>query len=135
MNTEKFPWIKSAKLAWMREGETFAVTLDRTIYSPDVILKTAYLFLEQCYIFIEPSDINNTQLKVCFSPMNESDDLEILIAEFGNQLVLQEVRQRVSLETQSIREIIVAQALIEGDVLDRTLSEADYNVDPLNIAR
>jgi His-Xaa-Ser system protein HxsD len=72
---------------------------------------------------------------VYFSPSNENTDLRKIIGEFSNRLIWQEVRQKIADETKTIREIIVAQALTEGNVLNHSGIEADYNNDPNGIAQ
>jgi His-Xaa-Ser system protein HxsD len=134
MNKTNLPWVKNADLSWSRSGETFALSIDTTVYSLDAVLKTCYLFLDECYLFVEPNMEDSSQITVYFSPSNQINKLEEVIGEFSNRLLWQEVRQKVAAETQVIREVIVAQALAEGNILDQTITEADYNADPLRIA-
>ena len=58
-----------------------------------------------------------------------------LAGEFSNELVNQKVRLDVAAETKAIRELIVAQAFAEADLLGGGDSEADYVTDPRGISR
>lgn len=61
-------------------------------------------------------------------------DLNTLAGEFSNSLIDERVRRDIAIETMSIRELIVAQAFAEADLLDRSLSEGSYIEDPKGIA-
>jgi His-Xaa-Ser system protein HxsD len=133
MSEINLPWAKETELSWVRSGKTYILTVDTAIYSTDAVLKTCYLFLDQCYFFLSSSGSEETKIDVYATQIHDSD-MESVLGQFANQLTLQEVRQKVAAETQVIREIIVAQALTEGDVLDHSAMEADYNFDPQKIA-
>ena len=135
MNRAKLPWIEEAKLPWHKSDNTYSLTIDLSVYTLDAVLKTCYLFLDQCYLFVEQIEEKNSQIKVYLAPLSEVDDLKELIGEFSNRLLWQEVRQKVAAETQVVRELIVAQALTEANMLDQDQIEADYNVDPLGIGK
>jgi His-Xaa-Ser system protein HxsD len=62
-------------------------------------------------------------------------DLHSLAGEFSNELINQRVRLQIASETRAIRELIVAQAFAEADLLDRSLSESSYVDDPRGVAR
>lgn len=133
---EQIPsWVKQTSLPWSKTNDTYCVTIDTALYSPEAVLKTCYLFLDQCYLFVNARDSDLSEINVYFSQSDKSNDLIKIIGEFSNRLIWQEVHQKVANETQTIREIIVAQALTEGNILDHSGSEADYNSDPLDIAQ
>jgi His-Xaa-Ser system protein HxsD len=133
MNKTSLTWAIKESLPWTKQGGTYSILLDSALYSTEAIFKTCYLFLDDCYLFVETTGPVGP-IKVYFSPLDESKDLIGIIGEFSNRLIWQEVRQKVADETQLLREIIAAQAFTETGVLDRTLQEADYNIDPLGIA-
>ncbi len=135
MENLNLPWAKEVELPWVETGGTYCISVDTSLYSPQAILKTCYLFLDQCYLFVDAENSETSEVKVYFSSSDENTDLRKIIGEFSNRLIWQEVRQKVWAETQTVREIIVAQALTEGNILDRSGIEADYNADPLGIAR
>ena len=128
-------WVKQIDLPWTEANGTYCVNVKTALFSPDAVLKTCYLFLDQCYLFADSKSLDGSEINVYFSQSDETGDLMKIIGEFSNRLIWQEVRQKVAIETQTIRELIVAQALTEGNILDHSNIEADYNVDPLGIAQ
>jgi His-Xaa-Ser system protein HxsD len=74
-------------------------------------------------------------VRVCFGKKISDTSLANVAGEFSNELINQKVRLDIAAETRPIRELIVAQAFAEADLLDRTDSEAGYNDDPRGIAR
>jgi His-Xaa-Ser system protein HxsD len=83
-------------------------------------------------LFLEPSD-DPQNVRVRFASKSSDGALSITAAEFSNELVNQRVRLDIANETRSIRELIVAQAFAEADLLDRSDSEASYVDDPRGI--
>jgi His-Xaa-Ser system protein HxsD len=83
-------------------------------------------------LFLEPSD-DPQIIAVRFASKSSDSALSITAAEFSNELVNQRVRLDIANETRLIRELIVAQAFAEADLLDRSDSEASYVDDPRGI--
>ena len=135
MNRVRFPWVEDTNLPWYKSDNTYLIKIDLSVYTLNAVLKTCYLFLDQCYLFVDSVEEETNQVKVYFAPISEVDDLNELIGEFSNRLLWQEVRQKVAVETQVVRELIVAQALAEANILDQTQSEADYNIDSIGIGQ
>lgn len=135
MENLTLPWAQEAALPWSLSGGTYQISINADLYSREAVLKTCYLFLDQCYLFVTIDHEKSSEIKIYFSQSNDTTDLKKLMGEFSNRLMWQEVRQRVGAETQVVREIIVAQAFAEGGILDHSSVEADYNVDPLGIAQ
>jgi His-Xaa-Ser system protein HxsD len=136
MDKFDIPWLKAAALDWSDSGGTYSITIDLSVYSIEAVLKTCYLFLDQCYLFVESGSEPVNSLKVYFSLQpGISDEIEQIIGEFSNRLLWQEVRQKVAAETQEIREAIVRQAFTEAGLGSESLMEADYNLDPAGIAQ
>lgn len=135
MSNLNLPWVKQEKLPWMEIGNSLCLPVKPSLYSLEAILKTCYLFLDQCYMFVNSEDPDRSEIQIYFTSSDENSDLEKIVAEFSNRLIWQEVRQTVANETQTIREVIVAQALTEGNFIDKSGVEADYNLDPLKIAQ
>jgi His-Xaa-Ser system protein HxsD len=112
-----------------------SISLSLAVYTVEAVLKTAYLFLDQCYLFVDIPDPGDPEtLTVYFSPSGAASDLERLAGEFGNRLIWQQVREKVAEETRPIREAIVTMAFVEAGTtpgLDDV--DGDYNTDPLGI--
>jgi His-Xaa-Ser system protein HxsD len=72
-------------------------------------------------------------IRVDIAPKERGDDAAAIAGEFSNALLEQSLRSRIAEETRAIRELIVAQAFCEGDLLDRRDSEAEPDDDPRHI--
>ena len=124
----------TANATWIHESSesTLSIFVNTKIYSLEVLFRTCYVFTDRCYLFLEPS--NDPQIiAVRFARKSSDGALSITTAEFSNELVNQRVRLDIANETRSIRELIVAQAFAEADLLDRSDSEAFYIDDPRGI--
>lgn len=124
----------AANATWIHESSegTLSIFVDTKIYSLEVLFRTCYTFTDKCYLFLEPSDDPQT-IGVRFAIKSSDDALSTIAAEFSNELINQRVRLDIANETRSIRELIVAQAFAEADLLDRSDSEANYIDDPRGI--
>ena len=124
----------TANATWIQESSesTLSIFVDTKIYSLEVLFRTCYAFTDRCYLFLEPSD-DPQIIAVRFASKGSDSALSITAAEFSNELVNQRVRLDIANETRSIRELIVAQAFAEADLLDRSDSEAGYVDDPRGI--
>ena len=58
-----------------------------------------------------------------------------LTGDFLNELLDQALRERLEAEFGPVRELIVAQAFSEANMLDPVRDDGDYNDDPLSIGR
>jgi His-Xaa-Ser system protein HxsD len=124
----------TANATWIHESSesTLSIFVDTKIYSLEVLFRTCYAFADRCYLFLEPSD-DPQNVRVRFASKSSDGALSTTAAEFSNELVNQRVRLDIANETRSIRELIVAQAFAEADLLDRSDSEASYVDDPRGI--
>ena len=93
------------------------ILVDEKIYGLPVILKTAYIFTDKCYLLI--SSIKS-KLQIRIAPLEDSKDKQIdfkqVAKEFCNQLIEQKMREQVLDETGTIRETIVTRAFLSGNV-------------------
>lgn len=114
-------------------GNRITVSVGLSIYTHTSILKTAYWFTDQCYVFIDrvegAEDLLRIELRNKESTSNES--LEILAREFCNRLLDQRVRDIVFKETRKVRDFLVEKAFFEGSKhLDPTLLQSDESSIP-----
>lgn len=119
-------------------SNSFSFGLDTSIYDLTTIYKTCYIFTNRCYLYLARG-VGNT-LVVRMKPKEAGQqDLAILQGEFCNELINQRMRHIVNQETGKIRELLVAQAFAEGNLLDfpspnAGIDENDYLNDPLHVA-
>ena len=123
------------RISWLQDitDENLCVCVDTATYSLEALFRVCYAFTDKCYLFLRPEN-GSSVVRVMFTRKIPDCDLPSLAGEFSNELINQRVRLQVALETRAIRELIVAQAFAEADLLDRTLSESGYVDDPKGIA-
>ena len=127
--------MSSERISWVQEvtEKSLCIGVDTGVYSLDALFRVCYAFTDRCYLFLEPEDASSV-IKVRFSRKTSDCDLATLAGEFSNELINQRVRLQIASETRAIRELIVAQAFAEADIVDRSLSESSYVDDPKGIA-
>ena len=114
----KFETQKGAEII----GGGSCLRLDSSIYSPELVMRTAYWFTDRIYIYITRNSADNNLLEVFFRNKEENTDLNHIAHEFLNSLIDQAVRKQVERETHEIREIIVKKAFSEAlSAKDQTL--------------
>lgn len=110
------------------------MVIQESVYSLEAIFKTCYLFTDRCYLFLKRVDRDSIEVHI--TPKTNNLDVGNLVGDFCNELIDQRLRTDIARESGKIREIIVAQAFAEGnllDALDTAPGLDDYNKDPLGI--
>lgn len=115
------------------DGPTVAVEIDLAIFSIPAILRACYHFTDRCFVFVHRSGAEAVTVFL----QTKSPELQGAIAagEFSNRLVDEQLRVTIAAETGAIRELVVAQAFAEGNLLDESRDEGDYQTDPLGIGQ
>lgn len=110
-----------------------AVTsVDVRVYSLSSILKSAYTFLDKAYIFIEKGADPNW-VQVLLRSKKQDTAGQILAGEFHNELLNQLLQETVDRETARIRELLVAQAFAEAELVPDESKSESYTTDPNGI--
>lgn len=125
----------SETIAWIKHVSDKSLTLevDIGIYSLEALFRVCYAYTDRCYLFLEPTT-REAVITVRITAKQPDSDLSIIAGEFSNALIDERVRRSIATETMSIRELIVAQAFAEADLIDRSSSEGSYLDDPKAIA-
>ena len=125
----------SQRIAWTNHVSDKSLTLevDTRIYSLEALFRVCYAYTDRCYLFLEPAT-KEAVVTVRITAKQSDSDLNIIAGEFSNALIDERVRRDIAAETASIRELIVAQAFAEADIIDRSLPESSYLEDPKRIA-
>jgi His-Xaa-Ser system protein HxsD len=108
--------------------DTIVVDVDETVYSLDALLKTCYMFTDRAYLYLCRERAGH--VCVYIGPKTSTTKLGDLAGEFCNELIDYQVRSLVSRESGKIRELLVAQAFAEGNLLDEVLADAGEGDDP-----
>jgi His-Xaa-Ser system protein HxsD len=123
---ELLPWTETT-------ASGLAITVDLTIYPLPVVLRVCHAFTARCYVFARRA--SDERIVVEVAARDEREALRDLAGDFSNALVDHQLRATVADETRAIRELLVAQAFCEADLLDRRDVESDEREDPRGIAR
>lgn len=111
------------------------IRLKTDLYSKDTIMRTAYHYIDDYYIFLEKDD---NFVVVNIIPKQEleiTDRLHIKIeGEFRNELLNQEDRKSIRDDTKNIRKLILARAMYSTFIEepeDIRESESEYSIDDI----
>jgi His-Xaa-Ser system protein HxsD len=108
-----------------------AVEVDLAIYPLETVLRACHPFSARFHI---APRVHAGSVTVTFTPRSGEVPAE-LQGEFANALLDAHLRALIAAETKPIRELIVAQAFCEADLLDRRDVESDEGIDPRGIVR
>jgi His-Xaa-Ser system protein HxsD len=119
------------------------VCVDPSLYSLTAILKTAYWFTDQCYLYL----VNRpplVEVEFRLKQDDSEDALKKFCGQFLNNLLDQAVRQKVLEETSSVRDTLLKKAFFDaklslnhGVVSDEShlpKQDQSFRDDPLNIS-
>lgn len=134
MNGIQFnPGIRDLPLA-TAGGPTVAVDIDLGVYSLEAVLRACYKFTDRCYILLARGE-EQDRLRIFVQAKKLELDVQALIGELANELLDQQLRRVIAEEVGPVRELIVAQAFAEGNLLDGDRDDGDYESDPRGIGR
>lgn len=117
----------------LRLGEDLAFEVDTSIYELDSILRAAYRLTDRCYVFLARDREAPRMVTVYLGAKSTRDDVDALAGELSNELIDQQLRTVLAHEAGPVRELIVAQAFAEGNLLDPERDDGDYRQDPHGI--
>src|SRR5215213_11766481 len=107
-----------------------AIEIDTSLYGLDAIFRASYRFTDRCYIFLARIPEAPTLVAITLMAKHPTADLRPLVGEICNELIDQQIRLALSKEVGPLRELIVAQAFAEGNLLDAQRDDGDYEGDP-----
>jgi His-Xaa-Ser system protein HxsD len=115
-------------------GPTAALEIDLGVYALEAVLRACYKFTDRCYLLLARSE-SQGRLQVFAQTKGPSVSLQAVVGEFANELLDQQLRRAIVEEAGPVRELIVAQAFAEGNLLDQDRDDGDYEADPRGIGR
>lgn len=119
------------------------LSLSLDVYGLDAILRACYWITDRCYVYLAPPRDRLIEITL-LAKDGGSITTDRLVWDFLNDLIDQRLRIDVNRETRAIREMIVAQAFAETDLIDdrgRPISDPSLatqdkpNADPEGIER
>jgi len=112
-----------------------ALEVNTSLYEIEAIFRAAYRFTDRCYIFLARPPEAPKLISVTLMAKQPIADLRVLVGELCNELIDQQTRLALAREVGPLRELIVAQAFSEGNLLDDQRDDGDFESDPLGIGR
>jgi His-Xaa-Ser system protein HxsD len=113
-----------------------SIDVDARLYSASATMRAAYKFTGRYHVALEQLGETEPQLRVVLRPKSSAElvDEQKLRGDFLNELLDQRLREALETEFGALRQLIVAQAFADANLLDPVREDADYVADPLNIA-
>lgn len=99
-------------------GEILTLTVDQRVYSATALMRAAYWFTDNAYIFISQSSEQSLCVHIKAKPPSldapARPSLQNIAGEFGNALLDYHLREIIEERTGNIRDLLVARALGEA---------------------
>jgi len=114
MNTSEFP---TGELAF--DKGTLLAFVDLRVYRLSAVQKVAYRLADRCTVKIGLLDIERLPLTFLFSPKIDEAAAREIVRLFFQELLDQELRERVREETAPLRALLLAQAFSKTDLIQR----------------
>lgn len=92
------------------DGELGVLLVHRDLYPNDVLFGTAFAFLDRCYVHLDVADDDRVAVRLAPRPGTPFAAAE-LAGEFGNELVNQALRHKLSRQTEKVRTMIIGRAI------------------------
>lgn len=111
-------------VAYRFDDGALRITLPLAVYGFDAIFRSCYWLTDRAYVYLSPQ--RGDLIEVTVVSKREATATDRLAWEFLNDLIDQRLRIDINRETAAVREMIVAQAFAEADVVDdrgRALSQ------------
>jgi His-Xaa-Ser system protein HxsD len=99
------------------EDGALRLTLSMEIYSVGAILRSCYWLTDRCYVHLFPAGNGHVEATL-LAKNGEGSGTSTIAWEFLNSLVDNQLRVSIQQETAAVREMIVAQAFSDVDVID-----------------
>ena len=90
------------------EDGGYTVRLAEAVYSVAAVKKAAYRYSGHLHILVEQPAPGSIIVRL--RPKNPGGDSAMLACDFLNELLDQDLRERIAAETSGIRDLIIAQA-------------------------
>jgi His-Xaa-Ser system protein HxsD len=133
------PETRASRLGFSLREDHISFEVDEGIYPLEALYGACYLFLERCWVFLSRTPSGAVTVRLTARESASPEALEALAGEFGNELLSQVARLRLSQSTARIREFYTAAALRAASAapsVDQLLAELEAEElleDPLEI--
>lgn len=99
--------------------EQTTLRVDTDVYSKSCIFRACYKFTEFAYIFLSRATDAPGEIIIEFTAKAGGRTLKEIVGEFSNELIDQSIREILEERFGPLRNLIVAQAFAEGNLLEK----------------
>jgi His-Xaa-Ser system protein HxsD len=103
--------MKGAKINILEKENQVVFWLDSRIYSKEIIFRSAYVFVDRAYLYLDGDPKKNTRVFLKGKEKLNRKKLETLGGEFLNELLNQMARENISKNNRKLLEYIVGGAI------------------------
>ena len=105
-----------------RSARTVTITLDTNIFALETVKKAAYRYLDRFAVDLKLDGAVLT-CRLCFPDGTSDSDAEAAVRDLKNEVLDQDLRERIRVETAPIRNLILAHAFSKtGLIADEQVS-------------
>ena len=106
----------AAVLTIEEDGSSSAtLTLDESLYCAEAVRRATYWFTDRCFVSLSES---NGVIAVRLRSKGKTLDLRQVASQLQDSILDAQLRVEIGHETAQIRDLIVAKAFAEGDLLE-----------------
>ena len=113
-------------------GRDRLTRIDLSVYGIETVLKSVYRFTGSCFVHLQHDGDRVVALRM--RPKRPEEDPDLAIRNLLNDLVDQQLRSIVAVETAATRDLIMAHALSQTTLIRPDLETADPKKDPQNVS-
>jgi len=130
---------QQSRLGFSLGPDRISFEVDESVYPLEAVYGACYLFLEKCFVYLSRSGEGLVNVRLTARESASPAELDALAGEFGNELLSQATRLKLSQATARIREYYTAAALraaATASSVDDLLAELESEElleDPLEI--
>ncbi len=129
LDLEALPWLATGSEP--PQGASFEI--DTHVFELEAIRRTCHRLTGRCHLHLVRSAAIPGNLRVTLWTDAGDGNLASLAGELCTALLEQQLRESLAREMRPVRELIVAQAFAEGNLLDPGRDMLDYDTDPLGV--
>ena len=101
------------------DSNGYSLSLDTSIYSIEAIKKAAYKFADRASVIINPASASTVSIVFNFIGKHAESDPNQVISDFCNELLDQDLRERIKKETEPVRNLLLAHAFSRTSLTDK----------------
>jgi His-Xaa-Ser system protein HxsD len=105
------------------DGLLFEVDLD--VYGLTPLQRVAHKFTDRCFVHLKHRDERTVEVRL--KPKTSREPLDLIAGEFCNEILDQRLREVIALESESVRNLVIAHALSRVGLADSAFEESERN--------